>query len=105
MTGDQLLHVPENERSKSFLPYQNRRSSYTERGYYTEQIKRAWKFFDKKNILFIKYDDFCNNPQKIFHLIFEFLNITQVEIKAVFQWSKARTPVQVIGSEELTREV
>ena len=71
----------ETKRSKNFLPYQNRKSSYTERGFYTEQIRRAWKFFDKKNILFIKYDDFCNNPENIFKSIFEFLNIYQVEIK------------------------
>ncbi len=74
----------EMERSKNFLPYQNRNSSYTERGFYTEQIRRAWKFFDKKNVLFIKYDDFCNNPKNIFNSIFEFLNITQIEVKSKY---------------------
>ncbi len=74
----------ETKRSRNFLPYQNRRSSYTDRGFYTVQIKTAWKFFDKKNILFIKYDDFCNDPNSIFKSIFEFLKISQVEIKSKY---------------------
>ena len=67
--------------SKSVLPYQHRIYSYSDRGFYSEQIRRIWRFFPKKNVLFIKSEELLNNPQKIVNQVCDFLKIETIKIE------------------------
>ena len=70
----------EDNRRKESLPYQNRRFSYLDRGFYTEQIKRLRVYFPIDQLLLIKSDIFENNPQNILDQIYHFLGIPKNEI-------------------------
>lgn len=70
-----LSHEPERYRSK--LPKQNRNHSYADRGFYSEQIRRIWRYFPIEQTLFIKYDDLLNNRTDVLHHISQFLNIKE----------------------------
>lgn len=69
----------EKERCRKTLPYQHRVYSYTDRGYYSKQIKRIWSFFPKEQTLFIKHDDFKNHLTNTLGTITTFLNIMPFE--------------------------
>lgn len=69
----------ENDRCRASLPLQHRVYSYTDRGFYSEQIRRIWRFFPKKQTLFIKHDDLKNKPLKVLQNIAIFLDIPPFE--------------------------
>jgi len=71
----------ESEITKTALPYQHRIYSYADRGFYSEQIRRIWRFFEKKNTLFIKSEELLENPQKIIDQVCDFLAIHKIELK------------------------
>jgi len=49
---------------------------YIKRGFYDEQLKRYLEIFDRKNMLFILFEnDFLQNRQKTFEKIYNFLGI------------------------------
>jgi len=66
----------ENERCRTALPLQHRVYSYTDRGFYSEQIRHIWKYFPKEQTLFIKQDDLKKKPQEVLSHISSFLNIS-----------------------------
>lgn len=66
----------ENDRCRSALPLQHRVYSYTDRGFYSEQIRRIWRYFPKEQTLFIKQDHLKKNPQEVLSQISRFLNIS-----------------------------
>ncbi|MFN0188408.1 MAG: sulfotransferase domain-containing protein [Bacteroidia bacterium] len=63
----------EKKRLAKVHPHQHRVYSYIDRGMYAEQIKRYKKFFNEDQLLFIKYEDFKNNNEKVLIKIFNFL--------------------------------
>lgn len=65
----------ESERVKEALPLQHRVYSYIDRGFYSEQIKHLFKFFDRKQFLFIKYEEFNRNQERTLKDVFDFLDI------------------------------
>lgn len=52
--------------------------SYVERGFYSNQIKRYIKYFPKKNMKFIIFEDFIKNIPQIMKEIFSFLEIEPI---------------------------
>lgn len=52
--------------------------SYVERGFYSNQIKRYIKYFPKKNMKFIIFEDFIKNIPEIMKEIFSFLEIEPI---------------------------
>lgn len=62
-------------RSKVALPDQHRVYSYVDRGFYSEQIRRIYRYFNENQVLFIKQDDFKNNHDLVLLETFKFLNI------------------------------
>lgn len=64
---------------KNFNSVDYQRYSYLKRGRYIEQIKEIFKYFDKKNILIIKSEDFFNNTQKIMDTVCSFLGIENMK--------------------------
>jgi len=65
----------EETRRRESLPYQNRRFSYLDRGFYTEQIKRLRAYFPADQFLLLKSDELKNDPKAILDQIANFLGI------------------------------
>lgn len=65
----------ERKRCREALPFQHFRYSYTDRGFYTEQIRRLWHFFPKQQILILKYEDLQLDIANILLKISNFLNV------------------------------
>jgi hypothetical protein len=78
--------VNENELSRTALPLQHRFYSCIARGYYSEQIRRIYRFFKKEQVLFIKYEDFNSNQHEVLNKIFDFLGLS----KELFNYHEAR---------------
>lgn len=66
----------EDERLKNAKPADMRKYSYVDRGRYAKQIERILHFFDKKQLLFIKYEEFLENQEFILKGILDFLNVS-----------------------------
>lgn len=66
----------ENSRAKSALPEQHRVYSYVDRGFYSEQIRNVWRYFEKSQVLIIKNEDLKNDPDSTLGKVTNFLNIS-----------------------------
>jgi hypothetical protein len=65
----------ESQRIKTKLPFQHRIYSYVDRGFYTDQIRRFWHFFPRKQTLFLKHEQLRDEPQAALGQIWKFLGI------------------------------
>jgi Sulfotransferase domain len=72
----------EKNRIKEALPLQPRKCSYVDRGFYSEQLERVFRFFPRKQVHVIKFDDFRNKPREILAAVFDFLGVAQLETVA-----------------------
>ena len=66
----------EQERCKEALPYQHRVYSYVDRGFYTEQLRRIWRFFPEDQILILKNEDLWNEPKVTLNKVCNFLQLS-----------------------------
>ena len=57
------------------------KNNYLKKGLYAQQLRHWLKIFPRKNILIMSTEEFESNQQTIYNKIFEFLNISQFEIK------------------------
>jgi hypothetical protein len=73
--------LKENIRIKEKLPLQHRVYSYIDRGFYSEQIRRLLRFFDRNQILFIKYESLVDNPDLLMKDVFKFLDVSSTEFE------------------------
>jgi len=71
------LHA-EAQRCRASLPYQNRKFSYVDRGFYTEQLRRLWSFFPAEQVLVLRYDDLRRDPKRTIDRVFDFLGVEQL---------------------------
>lgn len=55
--------------------------SYLDRGKYSLQLKRWFKYFDRENFLIIKSEDLFINPQEEVSRVFSFLGLNDYKIK------------------------
>ncbi len=69
----------ENDRCREALPFQHRVYSYIDRGFYSEQIRRIWRYFPKEQTLFIKYEELKLQPVKVLNEIFRFLEVSEIK--------------------------
>jgi hypothetical protein len=65
----------EEERCRSALPLQHRVYSYTDRGFYSEQIRRLWRFFPPAQTLFLRAESLRAQPQATLDRVFDFLGV------------------------------
>jgi hypothetical protein len=65
----------EAERCRSVLPVQHRRFSYVDRGFYSEQIRRLWRFFPPAQTLFLRAEELRQQPQATLDRVFDFLGV------------------------------
>jgi hypothetical protein len=55
-----------------------RRYSYLKRGHYSVQIERWLQFFPMSQMLFIKSEDFFENPKIVLYEVYDFLKIRRI---------------------------
>jgi len=65
----------EEGRCRDSSPLQDRKYSYVDRGFYTNQLKRMLQYFPREQVLVLKYDDFKKQPDDLLRKICIFLNI------------------------------
>lgn len=65
----------ESERCRTALPLQHRVYSYTDRGFYSEQIRRLWRFFPRTQTLFLKTEELRSQPRTALDEVFRFLDV------------------------------
>lgn len=77
--------IAEGVRRKRALPNQERNFSYVDRGYYSEQIRRIWNYFPKKQTLIVKTDDLKINQQFVLNKIWDFLGVPRLNVESRIQ--------------------
>ena len=65
----------EPKRIRAALPFQPRRTSYLDRGFYFEQMERVFRFFPRHQVHVIKFDDFRKNTPDVVNKVFAFLGL------------------------------
>lgn len=68
-----------NNRNNSGKNYPHR--AYIKSGLYLEQIKRWTELYPKENFLFIKSEQFNENPSEIYHKVLKFLDLPKYDLK------------------------
>jgi hypothetical protein len=77
-----ILSLEEEEkRCRKSLPLQDRTLSYLSRGFYTEQIKRIWRFFPRDQLLVLKQENLLTRPEETLREIYRYLEIDQMQFK------------------------
>ena len=64
----------EENRGREAYPLQLRKFSYVERGFYSEQMERVFRFFPREQVLVIKFDDLRRDYRTVTDRIFNFLS-------------------------------
>lgn len=65
----------EKNRLRAFLPLQQRRHSYLDRGFYFEQIERVFQFFPREQVRVIKFEEFRRQTEEVVNDVFRFLGV------------------------------
>ena len=65
----------EEERCRDALPHQHRVYSYISRGFYSEQIRRMWNFFPRKQTLILQQQELSQNANSTLRKVHQFLGV------------------------------
>lgn len=68
----------EKQRCREHLPGICQRYSYTDRGFYSEQIRRMQRYFDDNQLLFIRHENLKQDPATVLKQVSDFLDIDAV---------------------------
>ena len=68
--------VSEQERCAEALPLQHRVYSYTDRGFYLQQLERLWALFPPAQVLVLKHEQLLQHPQHTLRKITDFLGVS-----------------------------
>ncbi len=71
----------EEERCREALPHQHRVFSYLSRGFYSEQLRRLWRYFPRKQVLVLKQEELLFEPAQTMKKIYTHLNISSIAFK------------------------
>jgi hypothetical protein len=63
----------ERNRISDLPPKEARRFAYVDRGFYSEQLERVFKFFPREQVKVVKFENFRDRKQETLDEIFEFL--------------------------------
>jgi hypothetical protein len=66
------------ERCRGELPFQHRIFSYIDRGYYSEQLRRIWRYFPKSSVLVLRSEQLNRDPDESLRTICDFLGVGHV---------------------------
>ena len=62
------------------LTTESRRFAYVDRGFYSEQLERVFKFFPREQVKIVKFEHFRDRKQKTLDEIFDFLGVKRLRI-------------------------
>jgi hypothetical protein len=65
----------EKERCARALPLQSKLFSYIDRGFYSEQLRRIWRFFPAAQTLVLRSEELLHEPQAAMSRITDFLGV------------------------------
>src|SRR2546429_7613873 len=79
------------------LMIESRRFAYVDRGFYSEQLERVFKFFPREQVRIMKFEDFRDRKQETLNEIFEFLGVKPLRAvrdkdRNVVPYERAMTP-------------
>jgi hypothetical protein len=60
------------------LSIESRRFAYVDRGFYSAQLERVFKFFPRKQVKLVKFEDFRDRKQQVLDLTFDFLRVRRI---------------------------
>ncbi len=69
----------EEQRCNESLPLQHRVFSYVDRGYYSNQLRRLWRFFGRESVLILKQEKLIVKPQECLDEVCMHLGIEKFE--------------------------
>lgn len=67
----------EAERCREALPLQHRQFSYVDRGRYSSQLERIWRFFPARQTLVLKSEELLLRPQDALARVTDFLGVSR----------------------------
>lgn len=67
----------EPQRCRAALPLQHRVYSYADRGNYSEQVRRLWRFFPPEQTLFLRSEKLRRDPQAVLDRVHDFLGVAR----------------------------
>src|SRR5437879_5500890 len=72
-----FLDALKEERSRlaALPPKESRRFAYVDRGFYSGQVERVFKFFPREQVKIVKFESFRDRKQEALGEIFEFLGV------------------------------
>jgi hypothetical protein len=72
-----FLDAVKQEKSRIIPPLSvdARRYSYVDRGFYSDQLERVFKFFPREQVMVIRFEEFQKQKQQILGSIFRFLDV------------------------------
>ena len=65
----------EEARCREALPLQHRVFSYVDRGYYSSQLRRLWRFFGREQVLVLRQEELRHTPEVCLDRIWQHLSI------------------------------
>ena len=65
----------EEARCREALPLQHRVFSYVDRGFYSAQLRRLWRFFGREQVLVLRQEELLLGPQTCLNRIWQHLGI------------------------------
>lgn len=71
--------IQEEERSREALPQQHRVYSYADRGFYSSQLRRLWRFFGRDAVLVLRHEQLRQQPNDCLAAIWQHLGVKQLE--------------------------
>ena len=77
------------ERCRGALPLQDRVRSYLSRGFYSAQLRRAWRFFPARQLLVLKQEELRQQPSHCLQRIQQHLGVVAMPLDApapVISW-------------------
>jgi len=69
----------EKNRAREALPFQLRKFSYVDRGFYAEQIERVLRYFPREQVHVIKFEDFRRDVRQTLDAVCNFLGLESLE--------------------------
>src|SRR6266487_5178052 len=79
------------------LTLESRRFAYVDRGFYSKQLERVFKYFPQEQVRIVKFEDFRDRKQATLNGIFEFLGVKPLQSvrdkdRNVVPYERAMTP-------------
>ena len=69
----------EKNRAREAMPFQLRKFSYVDRGFYTEQIERVFRYFPREQVNILKFENFRRDPRVTLDEVCGFLGLEPLQ--------------------------